>query len=656
MRWGFVFLVVILLSAIVGAITINVTGEAITGKPLQYFGMNLTVLGIPTLSIISPENRTYSTNISILLNYTVSGGEETIWYNLDQGTNTTITSPVYFNTSTGSHTLYLYANNTYGETSANVTFFVNISATAPFFGTINSSMFLCENNTLSYFFDVTDLDGQILQLSLTPTDPFYLDTIYTFGAITTTIELFSGTINEDDCTSGGNDWKTYNEKIEVTDWYYSDTAYTNITVLRLNDAPVMANIGVQTVWTTGDNSTFYKQVITTDEESGNQNSGNLSFNISFLGSSHLFNITNNGIMNFTPTPSQVGVYNIRVCVNDTGIDNPHENISALCGQNGGSMTTCQNFSLTVTNENRAPTITSHYPNNLNLNVSGTDTLFFNISKYDPDRTIPDAYWYVDGVFQEYDSGSSIDSFVYSFGCGVSGIKKAKAEITDGLLNDSIEWNISVALVACPPTAPGGGGGGTYCKEKWVCGAWRVCQNTERSLDVGLLSGEDYRIIKEQCLKDYWNEQFCGIQTRTCFDMSSCGTTRSKPSMFQSCYYTENPTCYDGIKNCHDEACELLVDCGGPCSDCPSCSDKIRNQGEEGIDCGGPCPWICPEKKPLLERVEILFSLIILLLILVIITIISIIRIIRHKKRRYILAKKRRKENNKNKASGETNLK
>ncbi len=36
-----------------------------------------------------------------------------------------------------------------------------------------------------------------------------------------------------------------------------------------------------------------------------------------------------------------------------------------------------------------------------------------------------------------------------------------------------------------------------------------------------------------------------------------------------------------------------MDCGGPCSaDCPTCSDGIKNQGEEGVDCGGPCYKDC----------------------------------------------------------------
>ncbi len=48
------------------------------------------------------------------------------------------------------------------------------------------------------------------------------------------------------------------------------------------------------------------------------------------------------------------------------------------------------------------------------------------------------------------------------------------------------------------------------------------------------------------------------------------------------------TCFDGLMNCHDGACEEEADCGGPCEPCPSCEDGIQNQGEEGIDCGGPC--------------------------------------------------------------------
>lgn len=121
----------------------------------------------------------------------------------------------------------------------------------------------------------------------------------------------------------------------------------------------------------------------------------------------------------------------------------------FCGQNGNNKSSCTNFSLTVTVENRRPNITSYYPTNLSLNVNGTSRLLFNITKNDPDGTIPDTYWYVDGFLIERDYGSNYDEFSYSFGCAVSGNHIIKVEITDGLLNDSVQWNLTVNYAECP---------------------------------------------------------------------------------------------------------------------------------------------------------------------------------------------------------------
>ena len=125
MRWSFVFLIVVLLTAIAGAITVNVTGDAITGKPLQYFGMNLTIVASPVVSLLAPKNGTYFVNTSIPLNYSITNGAETIWYSLDSGSNATITSSIFFNASEGAHELFLYANNSVGEGSASVSFSVD---------------------------------------------------------------------------------------------------------------------------------------------------------------------------------------------------------------------------------------------------------------------------------------------------------------------------------------------------------------------------------------------------------------------------------------------------------------------------------------------------------------------------------------------------
>lgn len=105
----------------------SITGETVTGKATsEYISMNITVIASspPTLSIISPENKTYLSNSSLLVSYSASN-EGTVWYNLDNTNNVTISIQDYFNTSQGSHTLFLYANNSFGTTSKNVTFFVN---------------------------------------------------------------------------------------------------------------------------------------------------------------------------------------------------------------------------------------------------------------------------------------------------------------------------------------------------------------------------------------------------------------------------------------------------------------------------------------------------------------------------------------------------
>ena len=125
---GILFSAVILLIFLFPSAIAVITGDIITGQATNSVGLNLTITAFfPLLSILSPENKTYLTNESLLLNFSVSS-EETIWYNLDNDPNTTITSPTYINTSEGSHTLYLFANSSFGNiTSKNVTFTIDLN-------------------------------------------------------------------------------------------------------------------------------------------------------------------------------------------------------------------------------------------------------------------------------------------------------------------------------------------------------------------------------------------------------------------------------------------------------------------------------------------------------------------------------------------------
>ena len=99
-------------------------GELAESKQQQ--NLSIFVLpSVPILTIISPEEKTYSA-ASILLNYSTKNAIDSIWYNLDNGENITLTSLLYFTASEGSHILYLYANNSEGLGAANISFSVHV--------------------------------------------------------------------------------------------------------------------------------------------------------------------------------------------------------------------------------------------------------------------------------------------------------------------------------------------------------------------------------------------------------------------------------------------------------------------------------------------------------------------------------------------------
>ena len=610
--------------------------------------VNLGVVSNAKINISSPLNTTYNFSIgdNYTINLSVSSNFNLIsWrYKLNSANYVFFTPNISFNASVNSNELIVFANDSGGNVfNKSVVFFVSVPNSNPIIGNISNKIFVCEGNYLAYDFNVSDSDGDSLTADINPINPFYVSQFYSFSNTLKGYIIYSGILSKDSAGGVNVGSKNYSETITVADDVSSDSKNTNITVIEINNAPSISNIGVQTIWSSGENTGFNYQTIVSDIEDGNQNSGNLNFSISFSGQK-LFNISSNGVMNFTANSSYLGVYNISVCVNDTGIDNPHRNIS-LCGQDGSSITTCNNFSLTVTNENRAPNITNYFPLNLSFNVSGSDLSYFNITAKDSDGTIPDAYWYVDDVLKEYDSGSLADSFFYIFGCGISGSHTIKVRITDGELNDSMQWNLSVISTVCPVgVSPGGGGGGgggggkVECTEKWGCEQWPQCKNLKTGINLGEINFEYQFLIKERCNVFNWSNEFCGYQIRKCSDLNFCKSNLIKPGLIRECYYTENPTCDDKIKNCHSEGCEVLVDCGGPCSACSTCSDNIKNQGETDIDCGGPCPFCeMPAIKP--------FSWFVYMLLLVFITFVSLViwMIIKYYQAKKVLRKRFQKK-------------
>ncbi len=607
------------------------------------------------ISISEPQNISYSFNKSLEGIYPVNFSVETLNRNLSlipswkyelngievnfsvlSGENYTV-----INATRGSNELIVYANDSSGnERNASVIFYIDLPNTAPDIENISSNILICENDYLNYHFNVTDVDGDSLTPSLSLLDPFYIASNGNFNSTLFMFRIFSGILTKEDVGGVNSRGRVFEEIVSISDGNDVDSENFNITLIEINNPPEVEDIGVNTIWTIGDNSEFFHEFLVNDTESGNQSSGNLTFSITIWDSLNntinLFSINSTGVMNYSSNGSDVGVYIIEACAEDLGLNEPHQNIS-FCNQDGGPIKNCDNFSLTITDSNREPNITSYSPENLTFRTLGTNPLNFSVVTYDPDGTIPDVLWYVDDVLKKIDSFRSTSEFSYTFGCGVLGDRTVRAVVSDGELNNSIEWNISVRYVTCPISElikrSGAGGATLFCKEEWGCKEWSECINLDEAFKKGLISFDTNFLLKERCFLFNWSLGVCGYQVRECVDVNKCGTNYFEPGKIRECYYTENPNCFDNIKNCHNNSCEVGVDCGGPCAPCPTCSDGICNQNESCMfdsifppDCGGPCaPCEIPRPVPFPTKNMIIFSIVIifgLIIVLIIILVIS----------------------------------
>jgi hypothetical protein len=167
----FIVLLLIIFSIFNQFISAEITGQEIyaniTGKVTQQeVGLSIfvsTVGGIPSIEITSPKNGTYLKNESILLNYTLDNGNF-VWYNIDNSTNTTINSSVYFNVSQGQHTLYIYTNNSNGTASNQISFTANSTRFIILFEEYKGSNKGSSTNFLDYTYEeIQSLEDIILE-------------------------------------------------------------------------------------------------------------------------------------------------------------------------------------------------------------------------------------------------------------------------------------------------------------------------------------------------------------------------------------------------------------------------------------------------------------------------------------------------------------
>ena len=536
-----------------------------------------------------------------------------------------------------------------------VLFYVNLTSAAPEILSNDSEYLVCEGDSLtSAVLSVRDVNDDLDNIIINPNyDLFGQKSITELGNHLYAVALRSF------YRLDARDVRTYQTTAVARDLDgQSSPEYPfNITVIELNDNPEITSppslpenesdydVYIK-LYLRGDHTTYNETWVITDEESGDLAGGNLTLNLTYINGSSfdLFEINSTtGVMFYEATnESPLGNYSLTLNVTDKPLDNPSENISYCSGADGSNNTISRNIYFVISNDNRAPVINSYYPEGSPLYVGGNDALYFNISFNDEDYDLLYANWFVGGRWlEQHDSldYDSSDEFSYTFGCGISGWYNITASLSDGVQGGEVNqtWQVYVNEVACPesPSSGGGGGGGgvAFCYEDWICNDWATCQELTGSTKSGLIDSGDYQTFIEQCKQLGYEKENWGFQLRECYDSNECNNLEYRidpPSSSQVCYYTENPSCNDNIKNCHDGSCEVAVDCGGPCSACPNCDDGLKNQNEEGIDCGGPCPHAC-EISSADIRPDILLILTILFILILLFVLYRIIVIIKRKK-------------------------
>ncbi len=136
------------------------------------------------ININSPLNTTYhfklGKNYTIYLNVTSNFNLSMWWYSLNGGTNIIFTPNTTFNATANSNELIVFANDTGGNIfNKSVVFFVNVSNSNPIIGYISNEILVCENSflpdfTSDSFFNVSDVDEDVLTAYITPQNPFYV--------------------------------------------------------------------------------------------------------------------------------------------------------------------------------------------------------------------------------------------------------------------------------------------------------------------------------------------------------------------------------------------------------------------------------------------------------------------------------------------------
>jgi len=237
----------------------------------------------------------------------------------------------------------------------------------------------------------------------------------------------------------------YSIKFNVTDsaGAYNETI-VNLTVVEFNDLPILDLIPNFTV---DENDYFYYDVNVTDEEDGNDSSGNFTYNWNHtLGWFELDAVT--GEINFTANSTMNGNHTINLTVTDLG----------------GKLD-WQLFDIIIREKNFMPNITmimpygtplsnatvfnefanrTDFPENItSITLVENTTVLFNHTSTDPNGDILDSLWYKGGNLVHSGTNSNT-AYTHIMGFSEAGQHNITLVIDDGRgMNDTFVWNVTV---------------------------------------------------------------------------------------------------------------------------------------------------------------------------------------------------------------------
>lgn len=143
----------------------------------------------------------------------------------------------------------------------------------------------------------------------------------------------------------------------------------------------------------------------------------------------------NGLIIWTPTNDQVGINWVEIEISD------------------GKHSVTQRFEIEVFNVNNPPQILSYSPDSLNIVVNEGDSIKFEVQGHDIDLNTALSYkWLLNGelVFDSTVSGDgSKSSWIYSASRGGYSQKIVKILVSDGELEDYVQWNITINDITSP---------------------------------------------------------------------------------------------------------------------------------------------------------------------------------------------------------------